>query len=228
MLRPAQESCGHVVQTLNVQFRIRCEHAAVGHDDVELACLEKLQLQRDRASRDAEGWRLDGVKRHASNAWDQGRNAMDVKRIGSGLLMQIADNKEMSAAELKVVTKKQPTPAQIADLLFAWRVAKYVKSNAIVFCANGQTLGVGAGQMSRIDSARIASIKAANAGLTLRGSVVASDAFFPFRDGVDMVAESGAIAIIQPGGSIRDDEVIKAADEHGVSMVYTGVRHFRH
>ncbi len=171
---------------------------------------------------------LDGVKRHASNAWDQGRNAMDVKRIGSGLLMQIADNKEMSAAELKVVTKKQPTPAQIADLLFAWRVAKYVKSNAIVFCANGQTLGVGAGQMSRIDSARIASIKAANAGLTLRGSVVASDAFFPFRDGVDMVAESGAIAIIQPGGSIRDDEVIKAADEHGVSMVYTGVRHFRH
>ena len=171
---------------------------------------------------------LAGVQPGAATAWDQGRNLHDVKRIGSGLLMQSADNRGMTAAELKVVTKQQPTPQQIADLLFAWRVAKYVKSNAIVFCANGQTLGVGAGQMSRIDSARIASIKAANAGLSLKGSVVASDAFFPFRDGVDVVAETGAVAIIQPGGSIRDDEVIKAADEHGIAMVYTGVRHFRH
>jgi phosphoribosylaminoimidazolecarboxamide formyltransferase/IMP cyclohydrolase len=114
------------------------------------------------------------------------------------------------------------------DLLFAWRVAKYVKSNAIVFCGRGQTLGVGAGQMSRVDSVRIASIKAQNAGLTLHGSVVASDAFFPFRDGVDLVAAAGAIAIIQPGGSMRDNEVIAAADEHGIAMVLTGVRHFRH
>ena len=171
---------------------------------------------------------LDGIERDGNTAWDQGRNAHDVKRIGSGLLMQSADNKVITATDIKVVTKQQPTPQQLADLLFAWRVAKYVKSNAIVFCGNGQTLGVGAGQMSRIDSARIASIKAANAKLTLVGSVVASDAFFPFRDGVDVVAEAGAKAIIQPGGSIRDDEVVAAADEHGIAMVYTGVRHFRH
>ncbi|MBM3340725.1 MAG: bifunctional phosphoribosylaminoimidazolecarboxamide formyltransferase/IMP cyclohydrolase [Betaproteobacteria bacterium] len=171
---------------------------------------------------------LAQVKRDAKNAWELGRNAMDVKRIGSGLLMQSADNREVQTDELKVVTKKQPTPQQLNDLMFAWRVAKYVKSNAIVFCANGQTLGVGAGQMSRIDSARIASIKAENAKLTLQGSVVASDAFFPFRDGLDVVVKAGAIAVIQPGGSVRDDEVIQAADEQGVAMVFTGVRHFRH
>jgi phosphoribosylaminoimidazolecarboxamide formyltransferase/IMP cyclohydrolase len=171
---------------------------------------------------------LDGVHRGGATAWAQGRNAHDVKRIGSGLLIQTADNKDVSAAELKIVTKKQPMPQQLNDLLFAWRVAKYVKSNAIVFCGNGQTLGVGAGQMSRVDSARIASIKAANAGLSLAGSVVASDAFFPFRDGVDVVAQAGAKAIIQPGGSMRDEEVIAAADELGIAMVYTGYRHFRH
>ena len=171
---------------------------------------------------------LAGVKPNAAAAWDQGRNAADVKRIGSGLLMQSADNKVIMAADVKVVTQQQPTAQQLADLLFAWRVAKYVKSNAIVFCANGQTLGVGAGQMSRIDSARIASIKAENAKLSLAGSVVASDAFFPFRDGVDVVAAAGAKAIIQPGGSVRDEEVVAAADEHGIAMVYTGVRHFRH
>ncbi len=171
---------------------------------------------------------VDGVKPGATAAWDQGRNAHDVKRIGSGLLIQSADNKVISAADIKVVTQVKPTPQQLADLLFAWKVAKYVKSNAIVFCGNGQTLAVGAGQMSRIDSARIASIKAANAKLTLKGSVVASDAFFPFRDGVDVVAEAGAKAIIQPGGSVRDEEVVAAADEHGMAMVYTGVRHFRH
>ncbi len=152
----------------------------------------------------------------------------DVKRIGSGLLMQSADNRNVTAADLKVVTKVKPTPQQLSDLLFAWRVAKYVKSNAIVFCGNGHTLGVGAGQMSRIDSARIATIKAGHAQLSLKGSVVASDAFFPFRDGVDVVAAAGATAIIQPGGSVRDDEVVAAADEHGIAMVYTGVRHFRH
>ncbi|MFM9902599.1 MAG: bifunctional phosphoribosylaminoimidazolecarboxamide formyltransferase/IMP cyclohydrolase [Polaromonas sp.] len=161
-------------------------------------------------------------------AWLQGRNAVDVKRVGSGLLMQTADNHTLDLADLRVVSKLQPTPAQLQDLLFAWKVAKYVKSNAIVFCAGGMTLGVGAGQMSRIDSARIASIKAANAGLTLQGSAVASDAFFPFRDGLDVVVDAGATCVIQPGGSMRDDEVIAAADERGVVMVLTGVRHFRH
>ena len=136
--------------------------------------------------------------------------------------------RNVAAAELKVVTKRAPTAAELEDLLFAWRVAKFVKSNAIVFCGGGMTLGVGAGQMSRVDSARIASIKAQNAGLSLAGSVVASDAFFPFRDGVDVVAQAGAKAVIQPGGSVRDDEVIAAADELGLAMVFTGVRHFRH
>ncbi len=160
--------------------------------------------------------------------WEQGRNEQDVKRIGSGLLIQSADHRGMTRSELKVVTAKQPTPRQLDDLLFAWKVAKYVKSNAIVFCGGGATLGVGAGQMSRIDSARIASIKAKNAGLSLQGSAVASDAFFPFRDGLDVVVDAGASCVIQPGGSVRDDEVIAAADERGIAMVLTGVRHFRH
>ncbi|HKW83141.1 MAG TPA: bifunctional phosphoribosylaminoimidazolecarboxamide formyltransferase/IMP cyclohydrolase [Burkholderiaceae bacterium] len=158
----------------------------------------------------------------------QTRNAQDVKRVSSGLLIQSADNREMTLAELKTVTTRQPTPQQLDDLLFAWKVAKYVKSNAIVFCGGGMTLGVGAGQMSRIDSARIASIKADNAGLTLQGSAVASDAFFPFRDGLDVVIDAGASCVIQPGGSMRDDEVIAAANERGIAMVLTGVRHFRH
>jgi phosphoribosylaminoimidazolecarboxamide formyltransferase/IMP cyclohydrolase len=157
-----------------------------------------------------------------------GANAFDIKRVGGGVLVQTPDGMNVAPAQLKVVTRLKPTDAQLADLLFAWRVAKFVKSNAIVFCSNGQTLGVGAGQMSRVDSARIASIKAGNAGLTLAGSVVASDAFFPFRDGVDVVASAGAKAIIQPGGSLRDEEVITAADEHGIAMVFTGFRHFRH
>ena len=157
-----------------------------------------------------------------------GANAYEMKRVGGGLLVQTADHFSVSAADLKIVTKVKPTPQQTDDLLFAWRVAKFVKSNAIVFCGNGRTLGVGAGQMSRIDSARIAAIKAQNAGLALVGSVVASDAFFPFRDGLDVVAEAGAIAVIQPGGSLRDEEVIAAADERGIAMVFTGHRHFRH
>jgi len=171
---------------------------------------------------------LDGVNRNGKNDWERGRNSHDTKRIGSGLLIQTADNRDISADDLKVVSQKQPSAQEMADLQFAWRVAKYVKSNAIVFCRDGATLGVGAGQMSRIDSARIASIKAENAGLTLKGSVVASDAFFPFRDGVDVVVKAGAVAIIQPGGSLRDEEVIAAANEHGVAMVFTGIRHFRH
>ena len=158
----------------------------------------------------------------------KGVNAYDFKRVGGGLLLQSPDAKNVAVAELKVVTRKQPTPQQMQDLMFAWRVAKFVKSNAIVFCANGMTLGVGAGQMSRVDSARIASIKAQNAGLTLAGSAVASDAFFPFRDGLDVVVDAGAACVIQPGGSMRDQEVIDAADERGVVMLFTGTRHFRH
>ena len=171
---------------------------------------------------------LAGVQRDGASAWDRGLNAMDVKRVGSGLLMQTADNHELTLAELKVVTKKTPTDQQLQDLLFAWKVAKFVKSNAIVFCSGGMTMGVGAGQMSRLDSARIASIKAGHAGLSLQGTAVASDAFFPFRDGLDVVIDQGATCVIQPGGSMRDQEVIDAADERGVAMVFTGVRHFRH
>ncbi|MCW7537351.1 bifunctional phosphoribosylaminoimidazolecarboxamide formyltransferase/IMP cyclohydrolase [Aquabacterium sp. A7-Y] len=155
-------------------------------------------------------------------------NPYDFKRVGGGVLLQSADAKNVAASELRVVTAKQPTHEQMQDLLFAWKVAKFVKSNAIVFCAGGMTLGVGAGQMSRIDSARIASIKAENAGLTLAGSAVASDAFFPFRDGLDVVCDAGATCVIQPGGSMRDDEVIAAANERGIAMVLTGTRHFRH
>ncbi|MES2672209.1 MAG: bifunctional phosphoribosylaminoimidazolecarboxamide formyltransferase/IMP cyclohydrolase [Pseudomonadota bacterium] len=157
-----------------------------------------------------------------------GRNNIDVKRVGSGLLMQTADIREVSAEELKVVTKLAPTAEQLGDLLFAWRVAKYVKSNAIVYAKDKRTVGVGAGQMSRVYSARIAGIKAGDAGLVVPGSVMASDAFFPFRDGIDAAAEAGIKAVIQPGGSMRDAEVIAAADEHGIAMVFTGIRHFRH
>ncbi|HLX80479.1 MAG TPA: bifunctional phosphoribosylaminoimidazolecarboxamide formyltransferase/IMP cyclohydrolase [Burkholderiales bacterium] len=152
----------------------------------------------------------------------------DYKRVGGGLLVQSSDAKVLEKKNLAVKTKKQPTEAQWSDLLFAWKVAKFVKSNAIVFCRDGATVGVGAGQMSRVDSARIAAIKAKNAGLEIAGSVVASDAFFPFRDGLDAVIDAGAAAVIQPGGSVRDDEVIAAADERGIAMVFTGVRHFRH
>jgi phosphoribosylaminoimidazolecarboxamide formyltransferase / IMP cyclohydrolase len=152
----------------------------------------------------------------------------DIKRVGGGLLMQSPDAKTVAPGELKVVTRKVPTEAQLRDLMFAWKVAKFVKSNAIVFCKEGMTLGVGAGQMSRVDSSRIAAIKAANAGLDLKGSCAASDAFFPFRDGLDVVVDAGATAVAQPGGSMRDDEVIGAANERGIAMVFTATRHFRH
>jgi phosphoribosylaminoimidazolecarboxamide formyltransferase/IMP cyclohydrolase len=153
-------------------------------------------------------------------------NDVDMKRVGGGLLVQSSDDFDVS--QLKVVSKRKPTPEEMNDLLFAFRVAKFVKSNAIVFCRYGMTLGVGAGQMSRVDSTRIAAIKAKNAGLNLKGSVAASDAFFPFRDGLDVIADAGATAVIQPGGSMRDEEVIKAADERNIAMVVTGMRHFRH
>ena len=155
-------------------------------------------------------------------------NALEFKRVGGGFLLQSADNLDIVPGGLKVVSRLQPTAQQQLDLLFAWQVARFVKSNAIVFCGDGMTLGVGAGQMSRVDSARIASIKADNAGLSLQGSAVASDAFFPFRDGLDVVIDAGAGCVIQPGGSMRDAEVIAAADERGIVMLFTGTRHFRH
>ncbi|MDF1485941.1 bifunctional phosphoribosylaminoimidazolecarboxamide formyltransferase/IMP cyclohydrolase [Ramlibacter sp. H39-3-26] len=171
---------------------------------------------------------LASVRHDGKTAWERGQNAHDVKRIGSGLLIQTADNHVLRREDLKVVTKLAPTEQQIEDLLFAWKVAKFVKSNAIVFCKDGMTMGVGAGQMSRLDSARIASIKSQHAKLSLAGTAVASDAFFPFRDGLDVVVDAGATSIIEPGGSMRDQEVIDAANERGVAMVFSGVRHFRH
>jgi phosphoribosylaminoimidazolecarboxamide formyltransferase/IMP cyclohydrolase len=161
--------------------------------------------------------------------WDpERRSALDYKRVNGGLLVQDRDIHQISQGDLQVVSKRQPSADELSDLLFAWNVAQYVKSNAIVYCKNKQTIGIGAGQMSRVYSARIAGIKAADEGLEVAGSVMASDAFFPFRDGIDAAAEAGITAVIQPGGSMRDDEVIAAADEANMAMVFTAVRHFRH
>jgi phosphoribosylaminoimidazolecarboxamide formyltransferase/IMP cyclohydrolase len=162
-------------------------------------------------------------------AWpDSPVPALDFKRVNGGLLVQDRDLGRVAESDLKVVTKRAPDARQMKDLLFAWRVGKFVKSNAIVYCKDGMTIGVGAGQMSRVYSARVAALKAADEGLEVKGSVMASDAFFPFRDGIDQAAEAGIVAVIQPGGSMRDDEVIAAADEHDIAMVFTGMRHFRH
>lgn len=155
-------------------------------------------------------------------------NDYDFKRVGGGLLVQTPDTQLCAESDLKVVTKKKPTSAQIADMMFAWNIARFVKSNTIVYARDGMTLGVGAGQMSRVDSAKIAAMKAEEFGHSLAGCAVASDAFFPFRDGLDVVIDHGATCVIQPGGSIRDAEVIAAADERGIVMVFTGERHFRH
>jgi len=154
--------------------------------------------------------------------------SFDYKKISGGLLIQDKDLAALSPSELKCVSLVQPTDSQMIDLLFAWKVAKYVKSNAIVYAKNQMTIGVGAGQMSRIYSAKIAGIKAADENLEVSGSVMASDAFFPFRDGIDAAAKAGVKAIIHPGGSMRDNEVIAAANEHGIAMVFTGMRHFKH
>ena len=154
--------------------------------------------------------------------------AFDFKRVTGGLLVQDRDTGAVTAADLEVVTRRAPTQAEVRDLLFAWKVVKFVKSNAIVYCRNSATIGIGAGQMSRVYSAKIAGIKAVDEGLEVRGSVLASDAFFPFRDGIDAAAEAGVSAVIEPGGSMRDDDVIAAADEHGLAMVFTRMRHFRH
>jgi|TARA_B110000902_G_scaffold267258_1_gene359597 phosphoribosylaminoimidazolecarboxamide formyltransferase/IMP cyclohydrolase len=160
--------------------------------------------------------------------WSNSLPALDFKRVNGGLLVQDRDLGMVAMSDLKVVSKRIPTEEEIRDLLFAWKVAKFVKSNAIIYGKNGRTVGVGAGQMSRINSARIAGIKAEHAGLEVVGAVMASDAFFPFRDGIDNAAEAGISCVIQPGGSMRDDEVISAADEAGMAMVFTGMRHFRH
>jgi phosphoribosylaminoimidazolecarboxamide formyltransferase/IMP cyclohydrolase len=160
--------------------------------------------------------------------WAESSTQLDYKRVTGGLLVQDTDTQDFNEDELKVVSKVQPTEEQMTDLMFCWKVAKFVKSNAIVYAKDGMTIGVGAGQMSRVYSAKIAGIKAADEGLQVEGSVMASDAFFPFRDGIDAAAEAGIKAIIQPGGSIRDNEIIAAADEHGIAMVFTGMRHFRH
>jgi phosphoribosylaminoimidazolecarboxamide formyltransferase/IMP cyclohydrolase len=160
--------------------------------------------------------------------WSNSLPALDFKRVNGGLLVQDRDLGMVAMSDLKVVSKRIPTEEEMRDLLFAWKVAKFVKSNAIIYGKNGRTVGVGAGQMSRINSARIAGIKAEHAGLEVVGAVMASDAFFPFRDGIDNAAEAGISCVIQPGGSMRDDEVISAADEAGMAMVFTGMRHFRH
>ena len=157
-----------------------------------------------------------------------GATGFDFKKVSGGLLVQTSDVGVITETDLKVVTDKAPTPGQVQDMLFAWTVVKYVKSNAIIFCKDNMTIGVGAGQMSRVYSTKIAAIKAADEGLEVNGSVMASDAFFPFRDGIDAAAKTGISAIIQPGGSMRDNEVIEAANEHGLAMVFTGMRHFRH
>jgi len=160
--------------------------------------------------------------------WDTKTTGFDFKRVNGGLLVQDTDQGRVTSDDLKVVTKRQPTDAEMSDLQFCWKVAKFVKSNAIVYVKNSATIGVGAGQMSRVYSAKVAGIKAADENLEVKGSVMASDAFFPFRDGLDAAASAGITAVIQPGGSMRDDEVIAAADEHNIAMVFTGMRHFRH
>jgi len=168
------------------------------------------------------------VRLLACGQWQHSEPSLDFKRVNGGLLVQDRDLAIITAADLKIVSQRQPTPTEINDLLFTWKVAKMVKSNAIVYGHAGRTIGVGAGQMSRVNSARIAAIKAEHANLEVKGAVMASDAFFPFRDGIDNAASVGISCIIQPGGSIRDDEVIAAANEHNMAMVFTGMRHFRH
>ncbi len=169
-----------------------------------------------------------GVRVLQCGQWRQLPQRMNLKRVSGGLLVQDDDRGIVTQSDLQIVSKRQPDQAEIDDMLFAWRVVKHVKSNAIVYVKNGQTIGVGAGQMSRVYSARIAAIKAADEGLQVEGSVMASDAFFPFRDGIDSAAGAGIRAIIQPGGSMRDEEVIAAADEHDMAMVFTSMRHFLH
>ena len=183
---------------------------------IEAAALPVLAAKQNVRVLDCGGWPSS-----PSPSWD-------FKRVTGGLLVQDRDDGRVTHDQLRIVTRRPPTEQEVADLLFAWKTVKFVKSNAIVYCRNRQTIGIGAGQMSRVYSARIAAIKAADEGLMIQGSVMASDAFFPFRDGIDSAAAAGITAVIQPGGSMRDEEIIAAADEHGMAMVFTGMRHFRH
>ncbi|WP_018954131.1 bifunctional phosphoribosylaminoimidazolecarboxamide formyltransferase/IMP cyclohydrolase [Thioalkalivibrio sulfidiphilus] len=198
-------------------------HAIVSRQFVEVIIAPEVTPEAVRAVATKPNVRL-----LACGQWGAPQPAWDFKRVNGGLLVQDRDLGEVGESDLKVVSRRQPSAQELKDLLFAWRVAKFVKSNAIVYVRDEQTIGVGAGQMSRVYSAKIAGIKAADEGLRVEGSVMASDAFFPFRDGIDAAAEAGIRAVIQPGGSMRDDEVIQAADEHGLAMVFTGMRHFRH
>ena len=159
---------------------------------------------------------------------DSASASYDMKRVNGGLLVQNTDQGVITESDLKIVTQRHPTPEEIGDMLFAWKVVKFVKSNAIVYVKDNQTIGIGAGQMSRVYSAKIANIKAADEGLEVKGSVMASDAFFPFPDGIEAAAEVGITAVIQPGGAMRDEDTIKAADDAGMAMVFTGMRHFNH
>jgi len=200
----------------------RASAEAVGRQFAEVIIAPRVEAEAQKLLAAKESLRVLEV------ALSHEAQTHDYKRVGGGLLVQSSDSLLLHEKQLKTVTKKKPTEAQQRDLLFAWRVAKFVKSNAIVFCREGATLGIGAGQMSRLDSVRVAAMKAKDAKLELEGAVVASDAFFPFRDGLDALADAGATAVIQPGGSVRDAEVIAAADERGIAMLFTGVRHFRH
>jgi len=163
-----------------------------------------------------------------SGVWQSRVPSLDFKRVNGGLLVQERDLGMVGEGDLRIVTERQPSASELRDALFCWKVAKFVKSNAIVYARDNMTIGIGAGQMSRVYSAKIAGIKAADEGLEVRGSAMASDAFFPFRDGIDAAAAVGISCVIQPGGSIRDDEVIAAANEHGIAMIFTDMRHFRH
>jgi phosphoribosylaminoimidazolecarboxamide formyltransferase/IMP cyclohydrolase len=187
---------------------------------VEAGALEACAAKKNVRVLEVGSWEASAATRAPAG--------FDFKKVSGGLLVQTSDLGRITEADLEVVTEKAPTPEQVRDMLFAWTVVKYVKSNAIIFCKDNMTVGIGAGQMSRVYSTKIAAIKAADEGLAVEGSVMASDAFFPFRDGIDAAAETGIAAIIQPGGSMRDEEVIQAANEHGLAMVFTGMRHFRH
>ncbi|TCO81638.1 IMP cyclohydrolase /phosphoribosylaminoimidazolecarboxamide formyltransferase [Plasticicumulans lactativorans] len=203
--------------------------AATARAIVERQFVEVIIAPRVSAEALAVTAAKQNVRVLACGEWGSARAAgLDWKRVNGGLLVQERDTGMIDVADLRVVTARAPTEAELHDLVFAWKVAKFVKSNAIVYAKNRQTIGIGAGQMSRVYSAKIAGIKAADEGLTVPGSVMASDAFFPFRDGIDAAAAAGITAVIQPGGSMRDAEVIEAADAHGMAMVFTGMRHFRH
>ena len=204
--QPVDESAAELLNAIFLEVII-----APDFSDAALAALKK---KKDR--------RLLKLKAVRSS------RSLDIRPVFGGYLVQETDTDRLSAADVKAVTKREPTKSELESLFFAWRIAKHVKSNAIVYALSDRTLGIGAGQMSRVDSARIAAMKAADAGLDLRGSAVASDAFFPFADGLLECIKVGATAAIQPGGSVRDEEVIRAADEHGIAMVFTGIRHFRH